>query len=104
VDLKANLDVLETRKLPNTVIKMGIGGVPSVLYEGHWLDGQDTIPGTVKNCSPLHLIQTHSGAHPVSNARGTVGSVLKVTPSVEIKNIWSYTIIPPKCHHKMVFK
>jgi hypothetical protein len=29
-DPKANLNVLETRKLLNTVIKMGIGVVPSV--------------------------------------------------------------------------
>lgn len=58
------------------------------------MDGQDTIPGRVKNCSLLYHIQTHSGAHPVSNARGTVGSILKVTSSTGIKNTCSYTLIP----------
>jgi hypothetical protein len=91
---KANLDVLDTRKLPNTVIKMGIGIAPSVRYQGHWMDGQDMIPGRVKNFSLLHHIQIHSGAHPLSNARGAVGSVLKVTSSAEIKNIWINAIIP----------
>jgi hypothetical protein len=58
------------------------------------MDGQDMVPGRVKNCSFLQHIQIHSRAHPVSNARGTVGSVLKVTSSAAFKNIWSYTSIP----------
>jgi len=64
------------------------------------------------NFSPRRL-QTGSGAHPASYQTATRGSIPRgkasgheadhsPPSSAKVKNVWSYTSIPPICLHSMV--
>jgi hypothetical protein len=68
------------------------------------LDSQDSIPGKGKGFSPLHSVQTGSGAHPVFYPMGTGGSFPGVnrpgretdhSSNAEVKNGGA---IPPHPH------
>jgi hypothetical protein len=46
--------------------------------------------------SPLHVVQTSSGAYPASYPMGTNGRVVKLNTNTryEVKNTWIYTSTP----------
>jgi hypothetical protein len=69
-------------------------------------EGSEFEPRKGQEVSPLHVVQTDSGAHPASYLMDTGGSFPRVkwtvreadhSPpnSAEVKNTWIYTATPP---------